>query len=181
VGGTVPQRTVVSTNTAALVNVAQIPFGVELQVRPIVGEDGTLTLDVVPSISSLGPLSPAGDPSFVDTTLRTSVRLRHGEGIVLGGLIQEEEREATDQVPFLGDVPLLGALFGRKVKDRRDREVALVLLPRVVVPKPEGRFALEVPPPDFRVRAGVFLDPELGARSNMPPFDALNAGEGRPR
>jgi Flp pilus assembly secretin CpaC len=179
VGGEVPVQQTTSTATAALEGIEFKEFGIRLSIRPVVGDDGTITLDIAPDISSVPSFTTTGAPNFKRTSLQTSARLKSDQGIILGGLISTDEQETTTQVPLLGDIPFLGALFRKKVKSAREREIALVLLPKLVMPKPATAFALEPPPFDLPVRAGSFQDPELGTLPSVPKFYFKNVAEGR--
>lgn len=178
VGGEVPVQQVTSTTTAALAGFEFREFGIRLSIRPVVGEDGTITLDIAPDISSVPSFTTAGAPNFRRTALQTSAMLKGDQGIVVGGLISLDEQDKISQLPILGDIPILGALFRRTETSFRERELALVLLPKVIMPKPATAFALEAPPDDFPIRAGTFLDPELGALPSVPRFFYKNVAEG---
>jgi pilus assembly protein CpaC len=178
VGGEVPVQQVTSTTTAALAGFEFREFGIRLSIRPVVADDGTITIDIAPDISSIPSFTTTGAPNFRRTTLQTSAMLKGDQGIVVGGLISLDEQEKISQIPILGDIPILGALFRRTETSFRERELALVLLPKVVMPKPATAFALEAPPDDFPIRAGTFLDPELGALPSVPRFFYKNVAEG---
>ncbi|HLG42943.1 MAG TPA: pilus assembly protein N-terminal domain-containing protein [Planctomycetota bacterium] len=178
VGGEVPVQQVTSTTTAALAGFEFREFGIRLSIRPVVADDGTITIDIAPDISTVPSFTPAGAPNFKRTSLQTSAMLKGDQGIVVGGLISVDEQEKTSQIPILGDIPILGALFRKTETSHKERELAIVLLPKVVMPKPSTSFALEAPPPEFSVRAGSFLDPELGTLPSVPRFFYKNAAEG---
>jgi general secretion pathway protein D len=67
-------------------------------------------------------------------TATTSLRLKNGETQILGGLISDTERGTADRIPGLGDIPLLGRLFGTKKKDGEKTEIVLSITPRIVRP-----------------------------------------------
>jgi Flp pilus assembly secretin CpaC len=184
VGTKVSFSDVVSTSSSSNQTIIQSntrdeTFGVKLAVRPIVGEDGTITLDVDPEISRL--LNQSADSRTSSTSnLRTSVRLKSGQGLVLGGLISITDQENVRRPPVLGRIPGLGDALSKKVKTSEERELVFVLIPRIIEPQPEEVFALE-PPTEFPpVRGGVISKPELGRNEKTPKFKFLNAGVGEP-
>jgi type IV pilus assembly protein PilQ len=91
------------------------PIGVQLEVTPSVLEDDEIELFVRPSTSSLGPAVEGSSGLTVarinTRQIDTSVTAKDSQTVVLGGLITERESVATNRVPFLGSVPLLGKLF----------------------------------------------------------------------
>ena len=180
VGGDVPIQTLSATNQTTFSGFAFREFGIRLTIRPQVSEDGrTITLDLNPDVSDVVPATGVDSaPSFKRTSLISTARLKDGEGIILGGLIGKKESRTRDQVPFLGDIPLLGYLFSRTSDEETQREIAVILLPKIIYPKPSTAFALEVPPSDFPIRAGVFHDPDLGTLPSVPEFFYKNVGEG---
>lgn len=173
VGGEVPISTTVTTTATALQGFFFREFGIRLTIRPIVDGD-TITIDVIPEITDIAPppegVQTQGVPVFSRTSLETTAQVRNGEGLILGGLISTRSKRTRTQVPVLGDIPLLGELFAKSENESRQREIAIVLIPRIVTPKPASAFALRMPPEDFPVRAGVFNDPKLGQLKSIPDF-----------
>lgn len=182
VGGEVPISEVVATTATAVQSTSFREFGIRLTIRPVVSEDGrTVTVDVQPEISEVQRLEGANantPPGFRRTMLRTSAQLKDGEGLVLGGLITTTEEDAHEQIPGLGDIPVIGAIFGRTVTRKVEREIGFVLLPRIVYPRPATAFALDLPSEDFEIRGGVFHDPDLGTLKTVPDFFRKNVSEG---
>jgi len=178
VGGQFPVRQVGSTNETVIENVNFLEYGIRLSVRPVVAEDGMITLDVSPAISSVVDVTEGGNPILDVTSLNTSVKLKDGEGIILGGLIMSDEREQENQVPWLGDIPYLGRLFQRKTRSGGERELALILMPKIANPQPRENFALEPPPLDYEIRPGTYIEPELGKMPELPKFINTNVGTG---
>ena len=95
----------------------------------------------------------------------------------MGGLIGRKENPSREQVPFLGDIPLIGALFSKTTEDESERELALILLPRIIYPKPANAFALDAPAPHFHIRGGAFIDPDFGRLPAVPEFYRTNVAE----
>lgn len=109
----VSDGTVVPSERQFIPNV--IPVGVVIDVTPQVARDGTIMMDVRPSVTEIQGVaeSPAGDrqPILDVRTIDTMVKVKSGQTIVIGGLIQEKNRRQEQGVPVLKDIPLLGGLF----------------------------------------------------------------------
>jgi len=156
VGGSAAVSNVVTTNQSASSSFSFIPFGISLDVRPVVGDDGQITIDVLPSVSELDPTLQAvtsdgqnRPPIFSalrTRVLRTTARLGSEQGLLLGGIISRSESEDVRKVPFLGDIPLLGLLFRDTVTRTDEREIVIVLFPELVQPQDRrlGQFDLPV-------------------------------------
>jgi len=121
------------------------PFfdGIALDVTPQISKDGMVTLHVHPSVTDVTSqqkqfqFSGSQDFSFplARSDVRESdsiVRARNGEIVVIGGLMKESTNETRTQVPVLGSIPLLGALFRHKSTETVKRELVILLRPRIV-------------------------------------------------
>lgn len=110
-----------------------VPVGVMLDVTPQVGDDQVITLNVHPTITDIVGVveSPNQDsaPILTIRELDTVGKVRHGETLVIAGLISERKQYTRTGVPILKDLPLLGHLFG-KVRDRKvNIELVMMLTP----------------------------------------------------
>lgn len=108
--------------------------------------DATLSLDVTPSITpdgkvqmelnitsdSPGTPTPTGQLTINKNQINTNVLVDNGETVVLGGIFEQETRNAQTKVPFLGDLPYLGRLFRKDVKADNKRELLIFVTPRIV-------------------------------------------------
>jgi type II secretory pathway component GspD/PulD (secretin) len=97
---------------------------------------------IVPSVkdTSTSSFLNSGTTYFKDPeerSTRTTVRIKDGETVIIGGLIRNDSSETTKKVPFLGDIPVLGALFRHKNKDRdRERELLIFITPHIIKESP---------------------------------------------
>ncbi len=121
-------------------------IGIRLNVEPMIYLDNSSLLKIGLEVSSLGEnLGTANEPAFrIGTRNAESVMLlRDGETAILGGLIQEEERNNKVRVPGIGDIPAVGALFTSYDTSANRTDVLLTITPRVVrgwdVPTRAGR------------------------------------------
>ena len=119
-----------------------VPVGIVLDIQPQIGDDGTITLAVNPSVSSVVGIS---SKSVTDTSgnvlasadlpvvnrrdLDTEVRIQSGETLVLAGIIQTSESVTNKGVPWLKNIPILGALFNQDDKSKSRTELAIFITP----------------------------------------------------
>ncbi len=123
------------TDSAGRVTYTFKPVGVNLNITPKVNRDGLMTVKVEPEVSSVKELlQPGNVPRLVTRKASTTVTVRSGESVVIGGLISTEERTKTIKVPLLGDIPLIGSLFRYTSVDRRESEVIFVVTPQLLTP-----------------------------------------------
>lgn len=114
-----------------------VTVGLVLSVTPQISEDGWIMLDVTPIISRLreirqSPQQTATAPVLDVKQSSGLVRLRDGEMVIIGGLIQDEVSETERKVPLLGDIPWLGRLFKGTYNVTRKSELVIFLQPRIV-------------------------------------------------
>ncbi|MEA2081798.1 MAG: secretin and TonB N-terminal domain-containing protein [Elusimicrobiota bacterium] len=104
--------------------------GIQLEVTPTIHSDEYVTLEVKPTVSSY-KMSTAG-PIITTRETDTKVMVKSNETVVIGGLINEADLEAVDQMPILGDLPIIGYLFKRH-QSSKDRVELLVFLKPVIL------------------------------------------------
>jgi len=119
--------------------------GILLHVRPSVGVDNeTITLALTPEVSEAsGSYAYAGEvsmPQFQTRNLSTSVMIKSGETVMLGGLIKETKTNIKTKVPLLGDLPIVGGLF-RKSTDNTERRNLLIFVTASVMNKEDSVMA----------------------------------------
>ncbi len=161
VGGEVPIQTTQSFANTAVVQVTTEfrEFGIQLSVRPLVGEDGTITLDVTPQIVNPDPEltrvigeATGTNPTtvaFDSRSLRTSARLRDGQVMVIGGLLTRRTADRVSRTPVLSSIPLLGDLFRSFGNQDDQTELVILVNPTIVREEPRQLAAWIFPePPD---------------------------------
>lgn len=139
VGDQVPivtQSSVSSSNPdAPIVNSVSLKdTGIILKVTPRVNEGGLVMLDIDQEVSDVVETSSSGidSPTIQQRRISTSVSVRDGESIALGGLMRERQSDTQTRLPVLGDVPLLGELFTSKSVSSTRTELLVIITPRVV-------------------------------------------------
>jgi len=119
--------------------------GILLHVKPSVGVDKkSITLALTPEVSEdAGSFTYSGNvsiPNFTTRNLSTSVMVKDGETIVLGGLIKEINTNVKTKVPVLGNIPIVGGLF-RKNTDSKERRNLLIFVTATIMDKQENKVA----------------------------------------
>jgi type IV pilus assembly protein PilQ len=110
----------------------KIEANVSLEIIPWVSASGEVTTEIRPEFSTpVGSFDPAVPPTINTRVLESTVRLRDGETIILGGLIQDSEIVNHNKIPILGSIPLLGRLFRSTSKNKRKSELVIYLTPHV--------------------------------------------------
>ena len=107
-----------------------IDTGIVLDITAYVDDTNTILLDVVPSITSaeLEDGIPVTNTAFVNTSLL----VKNGDTVFLGGLIQDLKTRSKEAVPVLGSIPGLGVLFGRNSRDIDKTEIVVLITPKIV-------------------------------------------------
>ena len=114
-------------------------YGVGLAFTPTVLGDGLINMKIEPEVSQLDtshPVQVAGIavPPLIVRRASTTVELRDGQSFVIGGLLQSTGQTAMQQLPWLGDVPVLGALFRSAEYQKNETDLAIIVTPRLVRP-----------------------------------------------
>jgi len=141
VGTTKPYVTTTTTTpssgpTTVSESVTFIDVGVKLTVIPTIHKDGYVTMKIKPEVSSATSTlvtSSKNEIPIVDTsTVDTTIRVKDGVTIVLGGLIKDERSANASQVPLLGNMPLVGGAFRQKNDSVEKTEIMVFLTPRII-------------------------------------------------
>jgi type II secretory pathway component GspD/PulD (secretin) len=110
---------------------SSIDAGVSLKVTPQINQNGWVTLEVTPTV---GSVVEAGPPPVVDSrSTTTTVLVKDGDTLVIGGMIRDDDIETINKVPILSDIPLIGSfLFSSKVTTKTQRELVVFVTPQIV-------------------------------------------------
>ena len=116
--------------------VSYVTTGIKLTVTPSINADGRITLQINPDVSQPSVTasgSTATGAVAVDArTATTTVLVRDGETIVIGGLISDSIQDTISKIPLLGDIPILGWLFKKKTKTRVRSELLIFVTTRIL-------------------------------------------------
>jgi pilus assembly protein CpaC len=154
-------------------------FGISLGFTPTVLDDGVINLVVAPEVSSIDPSTSVTSngltiPGIKVRRAKTTVELRDGESFTIAGLLRDDYRNDIRQYPFIGDLPVIGALFRSTSYQKNQTELVLVVTPHLATPTrgvpatPGDRF---VPPSDFELF--VFGAQRAALKTKTPEERAL--------
>jgi type II secretory pathway component GspD/PulD (secretin) len=137
VGQTVPFITGSTTdiNGGARSQFSNQQVGITLNVLPLINQEGLVVLDIVQSVAQLGEdrlIDGNAVPTTTERNANARVAVRNGETVILGGFISSNKRKSKTGVPFLKDIPVLGALFSQKVDDNQRVELIVLIRPTVL-------------------------------------------------
>ena len=118
-------------------------FGISLQLTPTVLSNERIALKVAPEASDLDyanavTLNGISVPALVTRRADTTVELGDGESFVIGGLVSRTTASNVDKVPLLGDLPIIGAFFKSLNYTQDEKELVIVVTPRLISPLPPG-------------------------------------------
>ena len=167
------------SSTDGAVTVSYKPFGIELKFIPRVVDQEIINIEMVAAVSGIDPTIGFSNGGFTINGFRrretsTTVEMRDGESFAIAGLLQDDFRDLNAQVPWLGDIPVLGALFRSADYQREQTELVIIITPHLVTPTRGAALALptdRVKPPS---EADLFLRGAT-ASTNRPTSGA--AGE----
>ena len=129
------QTTVSANTTLSETTIEYRDTGVILSVIPHINERGLVTMDISQEVSDLDAdvnVANKNYPSFFKRTVKTTLTVKHGQTIVIGGLIRDKEEEDISGVPCLIDVPVVRYMFGYETKKTEKIELIVLITPRVV-------------------------------------------------
>ena len=109
--------------------------GITLIVVPRISASGSVTLDLVQEISAPGAATSIGEtsaPSFSKTSVSTTLAVKDGETVAIAGLIRDTADSSRSGIPFLSQIPILGALFGQTTKNSSRTELIILITPHVI-------------------------------------------------
>ncbi len=132
IGGEVPVPKVSVTNSTTVTSIDYREAGIILRYTPRVNADGHITAQVHTEVSSPVFVDDIKAYRFRKRSADTTVRLKDGETMVIGGLIGSEESRTMSKIPFLGDLPILGSFFRSVKNSKTDSEIMIFLTARIL-------------------------------------------------
>jgi pilus assembly protein CpaC len=141
------------SNDDGAISVEYKPFGVELNFTPRVVDGDIINLELLAAVSGIDPSNSFSANGFEISAFSrretsTTVEMRDGESFAIAGLLSDDFTDLSGQVPWIGDVPILGALFRSAEYSRRQTELVIIVTPHLVSPTRGMALAL----PTDRVR-----------------------------
>lgn len=159
IGQRLPYSVSTTTQTTTVQSVEFLEVGIVLTVLPVITSDGNVLMTVLPKVSG-GKITENGFPEEDTTEVQTTIMLPDGGGVIIGGLIREDNVHSRSIVPGVDRIPVLGRLFRKKSDDIRRNELVVALVTHVI---PEGC------PPRQQER--------MELESTLPPYAASELGQ----
>lgn len=145
--------------------------GIVMDITPRINSDNFITMDISLSESN-ARFRDSDYPTISQTNAKTTVQVRDGEEVLIGGLVQEVHRDTQEKIPFLGDIPLLKHFFRRNRSNPETRELVILVTPRVI--------RQQIPGYDLGEKPGIGGPPKAGpAMGDDLPLDDLFDGGGK--
>jgi pilus assembly protein CpaC len=167
-GGEYPYPVVQGTSSGSgAVTINFKEYGIRLNFIPTIMPNGNIRLQVAPEVSQLDfsdavEISGFQVPAITTRKVNTEVELGDGETFVIGGLLDNNETETFEKIPFLGDIPILGKFFQSKATNRTNTELIVLVTPEIVAPITAGAST-----PDLK-RPAKFLPQNSNIPMNTP-------------
>jgi general secretion pathway protein D len=155
----------VTANTAIVNSITMQDTGVILSVTPRINESGRVQLEIEQEVSAVVKTTTSNidSPTIQQRRVKTTVIVNDGEVLALGGMIQEQATKTSNQVPVLGDIPGIGAMFSNRNNDVQKTELVILITPRVVRDGTESRLVTE----EYRRKMNVYM-PHTSTRARTP-------------
>ena len=141
VGGEIPIPVAQSgsTGATAAITVQYKEFGVRLKILPEITGENTIQLQVSPEVSSLDFANAVVVSGFQIPALRsrkaeTTVNIKDGQSLIIGGLLQNETAKLVKKIPLLGDLPIIGELFKSRSFLNNESELVIIVTPQIARP-----------------------------------------------
>lgn len=170
IGDQVPITTQTATSTVtaqtAIVNsITMQDTGVILSVTPRINESGRVQLDIEQEVSSVVKTTTSNidSPTIQQRRVKTTVVVSDGEVLALGGMIQDSANKSSNQLPILGDIPGIGAVFANRKDSVQKTELVILITPKVVRDGTESRLVTE----EYRRKMNVYM-PHASTRQRAP-------------
>ena len=191
VGERVAYLSTTQTETAATQTVQFLETGINLILRPFISRDGSIRMELYPSVSNAN-LRSIGNADGIGTTvvpdeltneITTNVRVRDGETVVLGGLFKDETTINRRSVPGLGDVPILGDAFNGQNDDVRRQEIIFLVTPTIIREEVMTKASEQADELVGNVMVGVregllpWARETLAVNSNHDAYKAMDTGD----
>jgi pilus assembly protein CpaC len=174
-GGEIP---IPIANTDGQVTISYKTFGVGLAFTPTVLDKGQINLKIIPEVSELDysnaiTLSNTSIPSLVVRRANTTVEMRDGQSLAIAGLLQTTNSTAIQQMPWIANMPVLGALFRSTSFQKHETELVVIITPHLVRPVAPG-MALKTPIDEMKpgTDAQVFAMGKPETRDDLQRFIA---------
>jgi len=148
-GGEIPILQSLATAGTAQQSVVFEPFGLRLNMIPVLLENGSINLEVAPEERVLSnqvtlniPGSLTNIPGFTTRKMQTIVEMKPGQELFISGLVTANSGRELTKTPILGEVPVLGALYRSKAFNKNESELVVAVRPEIILPGTPGQLKL---------------------------------------
>jgi len=115
-----------------------INVGIILNVTPEISPDGYVTMNLQPQVSEVGEIITGTQfPRIITRNAQTTVRVKQGDTVLIGGLFREREANSFNKIPLLGDIPIIGEFFRVKSRQKEIIELIIAITPVVMMDLPK--------------------------------------------
>ncbi len=126
------QQAIGQTGIVPITSYQYQDVGIKIDMEPRVHHNKEVSLKLTIEVSQLGAFNKDGQPTIGTRTITSSIRLKDGETNFLAGLIRKDISRTKSTIPFLGDLPLIGALFTQNITDDKRTDLYLTLTPHII-------------------------------------------------
>lgn len=153
-GGEIPILQSIATAGTAAQSIVFEPYGLRLNMIPVLLENGTINLQVSPeerlldranafTLPNQAPGGPASSvPAFTTRKTQTTVEMKPGQELFISGLVSQNSGRSLQKTPMLGEVPVLGALYRSKAFAKNESELIVSVRPEVILPGTPGQLKI---------------------------------------
>lgn len=142
-GSKLGYRTTITTTTGTIQNVDFLEVGTKLTFTPFISNDGTIRMEIHPEVSE-GSITSDGLPTKNTTEASTTVVVRDGETIIIGGLIKNKSQERMNGIPVIMNIPIIGNFFKKKELLWEKMEIIVMLTPHIISGQKMKQMASEI-------------------------------------
>ncbi len=164
IGEKFPIREQTQTTTGTLETTRFVDVGTTLRVTPRIDPSGFIQMHIHPEVSSVSATLDEG-PRITTREADTTVHVKDGQSVVIGGLLQEDETRIRGRIPILGHLPFVGLLFQNRSKNQAQKELVIVITPRIVDVSSMAASAAVRPPMEVEEVAGRLEVTEMFAQA----------------
>jgi general secretion pathway protein D len=144
---TTSSQSTLTANSAIINSIDYRETGVIMEVTPRVNSGGLVTLDIAQEVSDVDTAATANSqiasPTFLERNVRSRVVVQDGQTVGLAGLIRDNSTKGNSGIPWLKDIPLLGALAGQQTDSRGRTELLVLITPHVIHDQRDARALTE--------------------------------------
>ena len=126
------------TGTVATTQIQSFQTGVTLDITPVVNTNDYVTLTLHPAVNSIAGVGSSGVPNIQTRDTTTTVGMRDGQTLIIGGLIEDSDTKSVTKIPLLGDLPIVGRFFQDVGTTHTRNELVVTVTPHILKPGDSG-------------------------------------------